>query len=88
MKRFDIIIAASLLAASMAVPAAAQSKLNMQGTALLEEYRAQRAERIKTLGLKAVEAEAVPREGAIVLLNEGENADCLRAKGFEVQSDL
>lgn len=88
MKRFDIIIAASLLAASMAVPAAAQSKLNMQGTALLEEYRAQRAERIKTLGLKAVEAEAVPREGAIVLLNDGENADCLRAKGFEVQSDL
>lgn len=88
MKRFDIIMAASLLAASITVPAAAQSKLNMQGTALLEEYRAQRAERIKTLGLKAVEAEAVPREGAIVLLNDGETADCLRKKGFEVQSDL
>lgn len=88
MNKFYTIIAASLMAASFTMPADAQSKLNMQGTAMLEEYRAQKAERIRTLGLKAVEAEAAPREGAIVMLNDGENADCLRRKGFEVLTDL
>lgn len=82
------IIAATLLAGGCSADAFGQSKLNMQGRALLEKYQSQRAERIRTLGTKAVEAEASPREGAIVMLNDGATADCLRQKGFEVQSDL
>lgn len=82
------IIAATLLAGGCAADAFGQSKLNMQGRNLLEKYQNQRAERIRTLGIKAVEAEAAPREGAIVVLNNGASADCLRQKGFDVQSDL
>ncbi|MDE7024431.1 MAG: S8 family peptidase [Paramuribaculum sp.] len=88
MNKLYAILTASLLAGAMTAPSVGQNKLNMQGSALLEEYQAQRAQRIRTIGLKAVEAEPSPLQGAIVVLNSGETSESLRQKGFEVQSDL
>ncbi len=88
MHTIKLFIAGALAIGAFNIPAYAQSKLSMEGTAMLEEYRAERAQRIRALGLKAVEAEPSPRAGAIVLLNDGNTAECLREKGFEVVSDL
>lgn len=76
------------LLALAAMPTVAQSKLDMNGTLLLEEYQAERAQRIKLLGIEAVESEKAPEAGAIVMLNEGYTADCLEAASFTVTSDL
>lgn len=88
MNRFLPIIAAVFMAGVSGLNASGQNKLDMQGQTLLKQYQTERAERIRTLGIKAVEAEPSPREGAIVVLNDGATARCLREKGFEVQSDL
>ncbi len=76
------------LLALAAMPTVAQSKLDVNGTLLLEEYRTERAQRIKLLGIDAVENEKAPEAGAIVMLNAGYAADCLEAAGFTVTNDL